>query len=482
MSQKLRNHFSKLAVGLGLATLALQVNYAQANPTQNCQLITKEQAEYPNFNQIFQQLINSCVGNGAVVLDGAVFKIEHINLPANTTLTIKGNATLMGVGQGQIGANVGNGWNSSAQNASERAVITVAGDNVVINGNGYIRGNTATCLPAAVNANAQTRSANATISGNTAINAPLTKEQQKAAEKAAKEQAKAAEKAAKEQAKAAEQAEKAQYKVSLPETLTPQNSPSLIRAVGVKNFTLTGVALGDFAGNALYLAQAQNVKLSQIAVRQLGVPQAQGLVFNGVQNLQLDTAYVAATGANLVLMAQSQPTTEVKLNKVYTYGGNGLVIGYDLTQGISKVQVNELVAQGSAVGIAIATNAQLGGKISDLSFAKVYVDNVATPLYIAANHKPAYRNAGANIPSFSNINVSDFYSLGGGQVELSGYDTQHKVSVNFKNVRISKVAEWKVYNADIKNLGNSTTGSFSSASIDEVKAVIYPQLKPFPLK
>ncbi|RIY31293.1 hypothetical protein CKF54_07010 [Psittacicella hinzii] len=448
----------KLALALTAVGLATS-SFAQM-PSQVCQTLSAGNGDQ---TAQIQQALEACAGGkGAVVLSSGTYKVSQLSVPAASYLYLGKGTTLQ-----QEVAMPSNPPSNSQSNPPSQAeqtkappapmnapmsLIVVKGDNVTLAGEGTISGSFVE--PAGLPPKGKDKDKD------------LSKEQ----EKALKAQEKAQEVKEKQQ-------EKAQKSPHLDRGVL--QLPALVKAEKVANLQVSGLTFTNYHGNALSLSQVENAKVSGIKVN-AKAPMTNGVVLDGVTGANLEKSYLLTSGMQVVVAAQQAPTTGVTLNDNYVYSGTGVVVGLNATKGISQVKVNNLVVNEATNGVAVLANAQNGGKISQVSFNNVYAYQTSTPIHIAANFNQTYNNTGDNIPTFTGINVSNFYSLGGGSVDLAGYSSSNKLAVDFNNVRVAKVNDWKLYNASINNLGNSSTGSLSSAAVNEVKDIIESKLVAFP--
>ncbi|RIY31342.1 hypothetical protein CJP74_07600 [Psittacicella melopsittaci] len=406
-------------ITLTLSALGLALSSLGA-PSFVCQTLTPGEQTQQNIQRIIDQCAET---EGYVAFTPGTYTVSGLKLPAHAALSLAKGATLVLTGE--------NGQSGSIQ---------VLGDKVTISGEGTISGGVQS-LPYA------------------GKDVKLPKEQ----EKALKEQ---------------EKAFKEVYESPFVDN-SIFNLPALVQATNVNNLEISGVSFTNFSGNAVYLNKVKQVTINQTKVSSERLF-THGIVVNGGEGVTLKQNYLSLPGIHVLIAAKDAPSQQVRLDTNYLYGGVGAVIGINLSQGVKQVEVNNLVVQQAEAGVAILTNARVGGQVSDISFNNIYVNDVSKPIYLAANFNQTYKNTGNAIPTFQNLSISNFYSLGGGNIVLTGYSSSNPLAVNFSNVRIAKVNSWKIEAAKITDVANSSTGSFSQASVDEVKAVIDSQLKPFP--
>ncbi|RIY36797.1 glycosyl hydrolase family 28 protein [Psittacicella gerlachiana] len=434
MSKMMQRTFLGI-LGMGVTTLALAVPQLQQEQVQElllkprnpCQSLTATAGDSTN---VIQSALTACAGKGAVVLETGAFKVQNLTLPAETVLYINRGASLE-----RLNPQVNEVQQALATRANQ-GFLVVTGDKVAIVGGGKISGN----LQAQVN---------------------YTFSDKKQAEKAQKAQ---------------EKAQKEQEKISKDLISSPQvlELPALIRADKVNNLVIAGISLVNYLGNALYVAQADNVQVYHVKVYE-NQAFANGVVLDGVSNAVLHTNYLLTTGAQVLLSASKAQASRLCFESNYLYSGFGFMLGLNLTHGLQDLRVDGLVVNQAENGIALLTNNKFGGQVAQVDLKNIYVYQANQPLQLDLNYDN-YHNVGTKIPQVKAVKITNFYALGGGKVEFVGNSASNPLKVELENIRIAKVNSWRTQDAQLNYLDNSR----GEASLTQVKRVIEEQLKQFP--
>jgi polygalacturonase len=109
------------------------------------------------------------------------------------------------------------------------------------------------------------------------------------------------------------------------------------------------------------------------------------------------------------------------------YYGHGLSIGSETNSGVTNVIVDDLTIDGQdsngGLGLRIKSDATRGGKIDNVSYSRICMRNVRSPLVF----DPYYSSGkGTLYSNFTNIRVSGLHNVGstryaGGALVFSGY-------------------------------------------------------------
>ncbi len=128
--------------------------------------------------------------------------------------------------------------------------------------------------------------------------------------------------------------------------------------------------------------------------------------------------------------------------------GHGMSIGSETNGGVSNIDVYDLsidgtgtgLGGGSSNGIRIKSDASRGGPVTNVSYSDVCVRELANPILVTPRYSTA---SGSLIPSYTGISIHDFRSMASSvtpTVTIDGYDASHATGLTLDNVVVDGIA------------------------------------------
>lgn len=151
-------------------------------------------------------------------------------------------------------------------------------------------------------------------------------------------------------------------------------------------------------------------------------------------NVLLAYSYISTGDDHVAIKASRLPgSNNLTFAHNHFYYGHGMSIGSETNGGVSNVTVTDMTIDGNdssnGNGLRIKSDSSRGGKVSNVSYRRVCMRNVAQPLVF----DPFYASStGKLYPDFAGITISGFHDLGsakygGGRVTFEGYEkNSHK--------------------------------------------------------
>ena len=155
------------------------------------------------------------------------------------------------------------------------------------------------------------------------------------------------------------------------------------------------------------------------------------------KNITITQSYIRAGDDNIAIKAGSGPVTNMSVIHNHFYYGHGMSIGSETTAGLSKLRVTDLSLDGTDAGIRIKSQQAYGGLVQDAVYEDICIRNSKTPIMLDTNYSANPKPGTGLIPVYKNIILRNVRISGGGKIELNGFDTTHRISVQFDGVELS---------------------------------------------
>jgi polygalacturonase len=137
------------------------------------------------------------------------------------------------------------------------------------------------------------------------------------------------------------------------------------------------------------------------------------------------------------------PTTQMTISHNHFYTGHGMSIGSETNGGASLILVTDLSIDGADNGIRIKSNSHKGGAVHDIVYDDVCIRDTKNPILMDSDYEHQGRD-GNLLPHFTNIVLNNVHVIGGGKLTLNGYDSTHKLGMQFSNVTFADLGKIKV--------------------------------------
>jgi polygalacturonase len=108
-------------------------------------------------------------------------------------------------------------------------------------------------------------------------------------------------------------------------------------------------------------------------------------------------------------------------------------IGSETNFGVSQIRVQDLSLDGPDYGIRIHSSAGHGGPVEDVVYSDVCIRDSKNPI----DFDTAYSFPGKEIialPEYRDIALRNVRLLGGGRIQLNGFDKTHRIDVTLDGV------------------------------------------------
>jgi polygalacturonase len=151
------------------------------------------------------------------------------------------------------------------------------------------------------------------------------------------------------------------------------------------------------------------------------------------RNITVTQSYIRTGDDNIALKAGDGPTTNVSIVHDHFYWGHGVSIGSETNGGVSGVRVTDLSLDGPDNGIRIKSNASRGGLVEDVVYEDVCVRDSKNPIFFDTTYTFPGKAVGM-IPVYQDITLRDVRIVGGGRIQLNGFDTTHRIGVTLDGV------------------------------------------------
>ncbi|MDR2702214.1 MAG: glycoside hydrolase family 28 protein [Spirochaetaceae bacterium] len=209
--------------------------------------------------------------------------------------------------------------------------------------------------------------------------------------------------------------------------------PPLLQFLNCSKIRLEGVTLQNSPFWTLHPLYCHDVVISGLTVKNpFDAPNTDGMDIDSCEDVLIENCTVSVGDDGIVLksgagedgMRVGKPCRRITVrNCTIEDGHGGIVIGSETAAGVSEVVTEECLFRGTDRGIRIKTRRGRGGKIHDLEFRKLTMENNLCPLAINMFYRPGAaltdgyfsQNAlpvNAATPSIKNIHISDIRASG----------------------------------------------------------------------
>ncbi len=218
-----------------------------------------------------------------------------------------------------------------------------------------------------------------------------------------------------------------------------QNCPRLIVISHSTNFTLYRIALKNspnfhvtFNGDAF---TAWGVVIDAPKTSR----NTDGIDPSNATNVTITHCHISAGDDNVAIKAGGAgPTSHITIAHNHFYTGHGMSIGSETDGGASAIRVSDLSIDGADNGLRIKSNASRGGRVEDVVYEDVCIQNTKNPIYMDSNYTATVGPARDKIPLYTGIVFRDVRVLTPGKITLDGFDEAHRLDLAFDNVIFSR--------------------------------------------
>lgn len=161
-------------------------------------------------------------------------------------------------------------------------------------------------------------------------------------------------------------------------------------------------------------------------------------------NVTITHCFIHAGDDNVAIKAgRGAPTTHMTIAHNHFYSGHGMSIGSETDGGASAIRVTDLSIDGADNGIRIKSNSSRGGLVHDVVYDDVCIRDAKNPILMDSNYS-YYGEERDRLPQFTDIILRKVRIMGPGKITLDGYDSAHRLGMQFDDVTLSEPAGVKI--------------------------------------
>jgi polygalacturonase len=169
------------------------------------------------------------------------------------------------------------------------------------------------------------------------------------------------------------------------------------------------------------------------------------------KNITVTYSYIRDGDDNIAIKGGSGPVTNMTVIHNHFYYGHGMSIGSETTAGVSKLRVTDLSLDGTDAGVRIKSQQAYGGLVHDIVYDDLCIRNSKSPIQLDTNYSANPKPGQGLIPVFQEIVLHNVRIAGGGKIQLNGFDTTHRIGIQFDGVTLDSPSAYKfaIDHADI---------------------------------
>ena len=214
-----------------------------------------------------------------------------------------------------------------------------------------------------------------------------------------------------------------------------QQCPRLIVMLASDNFTLYRITLKNaaffhvtYSGGDGFTVWGLKIDTPQRAHNTDGVDPGSS------KNITVTQSYIRDGDDNIAIKGGSGPVTNMSVIHNHFYYGHGMSIGSETQAGVSKLRVTDLSLDGTDAGIRIKSQQAYGGLVQDAVYDDICIRNSRNPILLDTNYSANPKPGKGLIPVYQDIVLRNVRISGGGKIESNGFDTTHRIGVQFDGV------------------------------------------------
>ena len=213
-----------------------------------------------------------------------------------------------------------------------------------------------------------------------------------------------------------------------------QQVPRLIQTDHTDNFTLYEITLKNSANVHVAFHHGDGLTVWGIKIdTPKNARNADGIDPSSSKNILVTESYIRAGDDNVALKAGDGQTKNVSVIHNHFYWGHGMSIGSETNGGVSNVLVSDLSVDGADNGLRIKSSATKGGLVHEVLYNDVCVRKSKAPITLETSY-PATGELPSKDPVYTGIVMKDVRISGGGKIQLLGFDTTHRIGIQFDGV------------------------------------------------
>jgi polygalacturonase len=155
------------------------------------------------------------------------------------------------------------------------------------------------------------------------------------------------------------------------------------------------------------------------------------------KNITITQSYIRDGDDNVAIKGGSGPVMNMSVIHNHFYYGHGMSIGSETTAGVSALRVTDLSLDGTDAGIRIKSQQAYGGLVHDVVYDDICIRNSKSPIQLDTNYSANPKPGQGLIPIFKDIVLRDVRISGGGKIQMAGFDTTHRIGIQFDGVALT---------------------------------------------
>jgi polygalacturonase len=229
-----------------------------------------------------------------------------------------------------------------------------------------------------------------------------------------------------------------------------QNCPRLLQLIHADNFTLYRITLKNSPN--FHVAYTQGNGLTVWGIK-IDTPKTarntDGIDPISSTNITITRSYIQAGDDHVAIKAGDLgPSSNITVSNDHFYAGHGMSIGSETNGGVSAVRVADLTIDGADNGIRIKSNSSRGGLVHDIGYRNICIRDTKNPIVMDTNYS-FYGTARDRLPLFTDVAFHHVRVLGGGKLQLQGYDAMHRLGILFDDVVVEPLQSVKISAAHV---------------------------------
>ncbi|HEY4786799.1 MAG TPA: glycoside hydrolase family 28 protein [Bacteroidales bacterium] len=238
--------------------------------------------------------------------------------------------------------------------------------------------------------------------------------------------------------------------------------PRMIVLNNVKNLTMEDVTLKNSPTFLFVPTDCENVTIKNVYVTAPdSAPNTDGIDPSRCKNITITNCKFdvgddcIAVKSNKTEKGTGFECENLEIRDCIFYHGHGLSIGSETSGGVNNMRVDNCKFYGTENGIRIKSSNERGGKIENISYSNITMENVGKPIlfdftYVDKNsiYRDGPKAAAINIPSLSGITIKNLVATGASKAGIMlGTPESILKDIILENVTISAKTGMQIENA-----------------------------------
>jgi polygalacturonase len=215
-----------------------------------------------------------------------------------------------------------------------------------------------------------------------------------------------------------------------------QQVPRLIVADGSDDFVLYRITLRNspnfhvlYRGGHGFTVWNLKIDTPRTARNTDGVDPA------SAEDITVTHSFIRTGDDNIAIKGSGEGVSHMTVIDNHFYYGHGMSIGSETFAGVHDVLVKNLSLDGPDNGIRIKSNTLRGGLVDRVTYTNVCIRNSKRPIVLDTHYEQPTRR-GDLYPEFRNIRLENVHVFGGGEINVEGMDSEHRTSLSLDGVTL----------------------------------------------